>query len=150
MNCYVHPDISAVGTCSACGKGVCAECATMVGGKLYCKDCLTADGLPRSGETNKLALASMILGIVSLPLDFCFYAGIPVGIAAVVVGAIGLKRIKESAGTQGGKGMAIAGIVTGAVASAVMLIAVVVIAVLSLLGPSVGNVFSQINSSMGH
>lgn len=148
MCCYLHPDVLAIGTCSSCGRDVCAECATTVDGKLYCKDCAA---LPRpAGVRNKLALTSMILGIVAIPLYFCLYAGVPVGIAAVIIGAIGLKQIKESAGVQGGKGMAIAGIVTGAIAAALILLSVLVIAVLSLFGPSIGNVFSQVNSSIGY
>ena len=43
MNCYKHPDVSAIGTCVSCGKAVCNACATMVTGtaaqKMYCPDC---------------------------------------------------------------------------------------------------------------
>lgn len=40
MKCYVHPDIDAVGTCTNCGKTVCAICATEVNGKIVCKQCV--------------------------------------------------------------------------------------------------------------
>ena len=37
MNCYRHPNISAVGICKTCFKAVCPECATDVGNGLACK-----------------------------------------------------------------------------------------------------------------
>lgn len=30
MNCYVHTDKEAVGTCVGCGKFICAECLTEI------------------------------------------------------------------------------------------------------------------------
>lgn len=38
MNCYRHSDVRAVGTCVACGKGLCAQCAVEVQKALACKD----------------------------------------------------------------------------------------------------------------
>lgn len=40
MTCYVHPDRDVVGTCVHCGKFICAECATEIQGKYYCKRCV--------------------------------------------------------------------------------------------------------------
>ncbi len=57
---------------------------------------------------NQKALISMILGIVSY-IGFSILTGIP----AVILGHMALKEINASAGTQGGKGMAIAGLVLG-------------------------------------
>ncbi len=37
MNCYNHPEITAVGNCKACSKGVCSDCATDLGHGLACK-----------------------------------------------------------------------------------------------------------------
>jgi hypothetical protein len=37
MNCYVHPEIPAVGVCASCGRGVCEGCAVKLDGRLYCK-----------------------------------------------------------------------------------------------------------------
>jgi len=37
LNCYVHPEVPAVGVCASCGRGVCEACAVKLGGKLYCK-----------------------------------------------------------------------------------------------------------------
>jgi len=58
--------------------------------------------------TNKLAVVSLVLSLVGL-----LVAGLPCGAAAVITGIIGLVKYKPE--TEKGKGMAIAGIVVGAV-----------------------------------
>ncbi len=42
MNCYFHNDRPAVGVCMSCGKAVCQDCASKVGGKIYCDACAMA------------------------------------------------------------------------------------------------------------
>ena len=37
--CGYHPGRDAVGACVACGKMVCSECRTTLGGKIYCQVC---------------------------------------------------------------------------------------------------------------
>lgn len=59
-------------------------------------------------QNNGVATASLIVGIVSL---VC--CGFPAGIVAVILGIIGLNKSKTMCGN--GKGMAIAGIILGAV-----------------------------------
>jgi hypothetical protein len=62
-----------------------------------------------------MAITSLVLGIVSF---FCWlFTGLP----AVVLGIIALGRIKRSRGQLTGDGLAIAGIVTGAVSSLMVL-----------------------------
>lgn len=61
-----------------------------------------------------LAIAAMVLGIVSLVLFCVWYISVPCAILAVVFGILSLKSSK--------KGMAIAGISTGAVGFVLMLI----------------------------
>jgi len=58
------------------------------------------------GGTNGLAIASLIMGILSM---VCL--GILTGIPAIICGHMALKRIKESG--QGGRGLAIVGLVLG-------------------------------------
>jgi Domain of unknown function (DUF4352) len=58
-------------------------------------------------QTNGLAVASLVTGIIALVTGWVFI-GIVIGIAAIVLGAIALKK-------PHGKGMSIAGIITGAV-----------------------------------
>lgn len=65
---------------------------------------------PADNSGNKFGLISMILGIVSLVL-YCIYAGLWLGIPAVILGVLGMKKANEGQATN--KGMAIAGIVTG-------------------------------------
>lgn len=86
----------------------------------------------------------MVLGLVSLPLVCLYYIGIPVGIAAFITGLIARRQIKDSAGAQSGNGMAIAGIATGLTSGVILFIAIGTIVILALLGPAIGNVFSNI------
>ena len=37
MNCFNHPERSAVGICKACNKGLCPECAADLGHGLACR-----------------------------------------------------------------------------------------------------------------
>jgi hypothetical protein len=120
-----------------------------VGGRTYCPDCAAAGTPIQSGRTNGLAITSLVLGIVSLPLLSCYGAGIPFGIAAVITGLISRNQIKASNGMQSGEGMALAGIITGGVGAVLIGGAIVVIAILLLLGPVVGNVFSNIVQGLG-
>ena len=56
-------------------------------------------------KTNPFAIASLVLGIVIL-------AGIG-SVLALIFGYVAKGQIEQSGGTQGGRGMAIAGIVLG-------------------------------------
>lgn len=38
--CYVHNEVSSVGTCVGCGKFICENCNTELKGKNYCKKCV--------------------------------------------------------------------------------------------------------------
>jgi hypothetical protein len=59
------------------------------------------------------AIPSMVCGIIAL-VTFCLpLAPVALGIIAIVFCVKANKRIKESDGALGGKGMAIAGLVTG-------------------------------------
>ena len=58
--------------------------------------------------TNKFAVASLVVSLVGI-----LFAGGPCGIAAVITGIIGL--VKFNPETEKGKGMAIAGIIIGAI-----------------------------------
>ena len=60
-------------------------------------------------KTSKSAIWSLVLGIIGIPLCLLI---IP-GILAVIFGIIGLVKIKKSAGTLKGTGLAIAGLILG-------------------------------------
>jgi hypothetical protein len=62
--------------------------------------------------TNGLAIASMVLGLVSLPMMLGCWVGIFTAIPAVICGHLSLTQIKQN-GSQTGRGFAITGLVTG-------------------------------------
>jgi hypothetical protein len=79
--------------------------------------------------TNPLAVASLVLGIISIPA-MCIYAiGTPCAILAVVFGAIA--RGKAKRGDAGGEGMAMAGLLCGCVSLGLLIVAVIVFLVIA-------------------
>jgi hypothetical protein len=66
-------------------------------------------------KTSQMAIWSMILGLLTLPLAFV-YVGLLTGVLAIVFGIIGISAISGSAGRLKGKGMAWTGIVSTVVA----------------------------------
>lgn len=62
---------------------------------------------PQNPPASKLAVWSLILGILSLGCGFV--AGIP----AVICGHMGLSRVGRSGGALSGQGLAVAGLITG-------------------------------------
>ena len=116
-------------------------------------------------KNNTMAIISLVAGIVGilsscvgpfvvtffLPIlaVFCVGGGGLLGIASLVTGIIGATQIKKSAGAEKGKGMAITGIVLGAINIIIPCALVALMPVLlAILGPVIGDVFSQINSSL--
>jgi serine/threonine protein kinase len=69
-------------------------------------------GAPRPYH-NTVGQLSMIFGIVSLPLALCCYIGLPLGVAAVVMGGIGVRKV--SAGRANNRGQAVAGLICGGI-----------------------------------
>lgn len=79
-------------------------------------------------QSNGIAVAAGIVGIVSLVVAFIPFLGfvaVPGAIVAIILGVIGLQRANRMGGTS--RGMAITGIVTGALAIVLFIIAVAVI-----------------------
>lgn len=68
--------------------------------------------------SNGNSIASLVCGIISL---FMCYFGIIAAIPAVICGHLALKQINESAVPMGGRGMAIAGLITGYISVAITL-----------------------------
>lgn len=67
-------------------------------------------GPPRPSKTNGMSVASLVLGLVGLPLCFLFVPSL----LAIIFGVVGLNQIKADP-NQSGRGLAIAGIILGAV-----------------------------------
>lgn len=104
----------------------------------------------RTSGTNGLAITSLVVGILSIPgLFLCSGVGVLFGIAALITGGIARRQIKNSGGTQGGSGIALAGMILGGVIGVIVGLALSVIVGLTLLGPEIGNVFSDIIQGMG-
>ena len=81
---------------------------------------------PNQDRPSGLSIASLVTGILAmLPLG----SGLPLGIAAIVCGAIDLNRIKAGKCCIAGKGMDIAGIILGSVA----IVATVALIIVSLV-----------------
>ncbi len=59
-----------------------------------------------------VAIVSLVLGIVSIPMHFCCYLGWPIGIASIICAIIAIVRINGSQGRLTGKGFAFGGIGT--------------------------------------
>ena len=101
----------------------CAKCGAPLNGAAFCSSCGTAAAggstsgpiggatsgpvpgqyFPPAPKTNPLAIVGFILSLV------CFAP------AGLVLGIISLNQIKASNGTQGGKGLATAAVVIGAI-----------------------------------
>ena len=85
-------------------------------------------------ETKKdrkgLAIAAMVLGIVSLVLFCIWYISLPCAILAIIFGIIAIKSSK--------RGMAIAGISTGAFVAILMILLYVIVFVLICVGTYAG------------
>jgi hypothetical protein len=79
--------------------------------------------MPQAQGGSGLAIAALVLGIVSLVL-FCFpKVGLPAAIIAIVLGAIA--RGKANRGEAGGKGMATAALALSIIAILLLAIAIV-------------------------
>jgi hypothetical protein len=85
-------------------------------------------------KTNGLSIISLItgiLGVIFLCLNFLVpflvACGGPLSLAAVITGLIGLNQIKKTGNQEKGKGLAIAGVIQGAVGIIVDLIYTVLI-----------------------
>jgi hypothetical protein len=76
--------------------------------------------------SKSFAITSMVLGIISLVSFICCAPLGLLGIGAVVFGVISLRQ--EKAGQAAGRPMAIAGVVTGAIALVLLLVIFVIFA----------------------
>ena len=94
---------------------------------------------PNSG----LAIASLVTGILAWVL-------IPIlgAMIAIITGHLAKREIRESNGMLSGDGMATAGLILGYINLLLIACPCCVIVVLALLGPAVGNVFSEIILSL--
>ncbi|HEY0426534.1 MAG TPA: DUF4190 domain-containing protein [Pyrinomonadaceae bacterium] len=83
------------------------------------------------GNDQTLPIISLIMGILSL-LFTCWCGGFYFGVAALITGYIGFNNVNKNSQVYGGKGMAIAGLILGAVS--------LLVAVLFVLFAIIGNI----------
>lgn len=93
-----------------------------------------AYGPPRM-PTNGKATASLVTGVATLVLSLCPLIGLA-GLVAVFLGVKARSEIGSSGGTQQGDGLALGGIVTGAIALAVGLTVLALIVIALVAGVS--------------
>lgn len=65
-------------------------------------------------QSQTLPTISLVLGILGI-VTICCWGGIPLGAGAVITGVIAMNQEKNDPQNYGGRGMAIGGIITGAI-----------------------------------
>ncbi|QNN53058.1 DUF4190 domain-containing protein [Nocardioides mesophilus] len=103
-------------------------------------------GYPAPAPTNGKATAALIVGISTLVLSWCCGAGV-LGLVAVVLGVKGRSEIRSSQGTQSGEGIAMAGIITGAVAAVIGILVVALIVILVASGNAAFQEYAESGST---
>ena len=92
-------------------------------------------------KKNSLAVTSLILGILAVvTINFIGILGMLCAVGAIVCGFIGLSQVKKT--NEGGKNMAIVGIVLGFAAFILMVFPIV-------LAPIIESMFNNIIQTMG-
>ncbi len=115
-----------------------------------------SETLPPVRSTNNWAVISLVLSIVAFPVTCCGIVFPPAGcvafipaILAVVLGFIARREIRESGGAQTGDGLALTGIVLGAVLIVVLvLFSCLVVLGLSLLDEGIEDIFDNISATL--
>ena len=101
--------------------------------------------VPMQPRSNGMAVASLILGILSLIL--CWIPGVNfvaiiLAIVAIILGILGMKKAKEP--MTGGRGMAIGGLITG------ILGLIISILILAVLGAIFGAANEAVNEAVNN
>src|SRR4051794_41104721 len=76
-------------------------------------------------KTSGKAIASLVTGILSLPGICCWPLGLVLAIVGIVFGVLSRREIETSPGTLKGAGLALAGMICGAVAIALIVLVLI-------------------------
>jgi len=95
--------------------------------------------IPPQPQTSTLAIVSLVTGITTWII-------IPVvgAIVAIITGHLAKNEIRASMGRLTGAGLATAGLVLGYIQIILIVVPICIIIILALLGPAIGDVFSNI------
>jgi hypothetical protein len=135
MQCFIHPENSAIATCTNCGKAVCEQCAVDIAGQIYCKQCAASQSIVSkasaqtpSTPTNPMAIISLVLGILGLLGCACGggIGGLLFGVPAAIIGWVARKQILGAAEEQKGMQLATIGLILGIVELAGAIILLVI------------------------
>jgi hypothetical protein len=110
-----------------------------------------------SSKNNVLAIISLVTGIIGLLFScaalvpFIGWLSLicvaPCGLAALITGIIALTQVKKTG--EKGKGMAMAGLIMGVLGiTLVCVLQLLWPTLLTLMGPTIGNVFTDINTNL--
>ena len=95
--------------------------------------------IPTSGT----AIGSLICGILSIPAFCVWPVSLLLALTSIILGVLALSTIRQ--GKASGRGLAIGGIACSAVA---LLLAVALIAAVTIWGPEIANKFKQATSEI--
>lgn len=70
MKCFNHPNSDAVGACLKCGRGVCSECAKVIGGKIICRECFSQQKAVEPLEFKKSLIIAFLGWLGSVNVTF--------------------------------------------------------------------------------
>lgn len=80
-------------------------------------------GFAAAPTNSGMAVGALVCGIASFPMMLlCGIFGLPMPIVAVILGILGKREIASSGGTKTGDGMALAGIILGAIGIVLMIL----------------------------
>ncbi|MGM0477874.1 MAG: DUF4190 domain-containing protein [Bacteroidota bacterium] len=94
-------------------------------------------------QSNGLATASLVLGIISIVLCWIWVVGVIAGILAIILAIVAKNKIKSTP-NMGGKGAANGGLITGIIGTIIAL--VIVIAALMFVDAAAGALEEGFNS----
>ena len=102
-----------------------------------------APGYPPPGygvsrQNEGLAVASMVIGIVSFVLACGYGIGLLGSPVALVMGRVSMKRIDQSGGQLGGRGMAQAGFVMGGIGTVLLVLVIIAVVVVIIVAANGG------------